>query len=99
MDTLDTLHTRRLANWRQTPETRIAGPDDAIPLIERLGLVTLYPVSPELPNLFSAFVGDPDSPLTPTGTAPPARSTRGAGRSAAAMWASTPPSCASVPPG
>ena len=62
MDTLNTLHARRLASWRQTPETRIAGPDDAIPLIERLGLVTLYPVSPELPNLFSAFVGDPDTP-------------------------------------
>lgn len=62
MADLDTLHLRRLANWRQTPETRIAGPDDAVPLIERLGLATLYPVSPELPNLFSAFVGDPDTP-------------------------------------
>lgn len=57
-----TLHTRRLTNWRQTPATRIAGPDDAVPLIERLGLVTLYPVSSELPNLFSAFVADPDMP-------------------------------------
>jgi hypothetical protein len=57
---LESLHARRLKNWRQTPATRITGPDDAVQLIERLGLVTLYPASPEVPNLYHAYVGDPE---------------------------------------
>lgn len=56
---VDTLTARRLANWRQTPETRIAGLDDAPALINACGLVTLYPASPEVPNLFHAYMGDP----------------------------------------
>ncbi|MGH2515128.1 MAG: AlkZ-related protein [Ktedonobacterales bacterium] len=59
---LATLHARRLEAWRQTPDTHITGPDKAIPLIERLGFVTLYPVSPELPNLYHAYVGDSTQP-------------------------------------
>lgn len=30
-------------------------------MIERLGIVTLYPVSPQIPNLFQAYVGNPDA--------------------------------------
>jgi hypothetical protein len=50
---------RRLTAWGQTPEQRIGGPDEGRALIDRLGLVTHYPVSPEIPNLFHAFMGDP----------------------------------------
>ncbi len=59
MESLTELHARRLEHWRQMPERRITGPDDAAALIETLGLVTLYPASPELPNLFHAYVGNP----------------------------------------
>src|SRR5579875_3232924 len=38
---------------------RITGPDDAVELIERAGIVTLFPASPEAPNLFHAYMGDP----------------------------------------
>jgi hypothetical protein len=55
------LHQRRLQNWCQTAETKIADPADAKMLIERVGLATLYPTSPEIPNLFHAYVGDPDA--------------------------------------
>jgi hypothetical protein len=54
-------HTRRLANWCQAPETRIPGPEAAERLINQVGVTTLYPVSPEIPNLFHAYVGDPEA--------------------------------------
>ncbi len=56
------LRAQRLAAWRQTPERRISGPDEGAELIGALGLVTLYPVTPEAPNLYHAYVGDPDRP-------------------------------------
>jgi len=55
---MDSLRARRLHNWRQTPETHLADAAAAGPLIEQLGIVTLYPASPELPNLYHAYVGD-----------------------------------------
>jgi len=55
----ETWTQRRLANWRQTPETRIAGDDEAPELIDHLGLITLYPASSEVPNLYHAYMGDP----------------------------------------
>lgn len=66
------IEARRLDNWRQTPDNRLAGPDEALSLIERVGVATLYPVSPEIPDLFHAYVGDPDAPTdsghdTPSG--------------------------------
>ncbi|MFN8514906.1 MAG: hypothetical protein U0841_20445 [Chloroflexia bacterium] len=54
-----TLRNERLANWGQTPATSTPDLDSATALIARLGLVTLYPVSPELPNLLHAYTGDP----------------------------------------
>lgn len=54
-------HAERLANWHQTTATKIASSDDAADLIDRLGLVTLFPVSPEVPNLFHAFMGDSEA--------------------------------------
>jgi hypothetical protein len=50
---------RRL--WCQTPESKLAGPDDAARFIERAGVVTLFPASPEIPNLYHAFMGDPEA--------------------------------------
>jgi hypothetical protein len=57
-----TLRAERLVAWRQTPETRLSGPDQAVDLINALGLITLYPVSPEAPDLYHAYVGDPERP-------------------------------------
>jgi hypothetical protein len=59
METRQERHAARLLNWRQTAERRIVTPDDAANLIDELGLVTLFPVSPEVPNLFQAYMGDP----------------------------------------
>jgi hypothetical protein len=53
------LQTRRREHWCQTPQTRIPDPDAAVRLIERVGIATLFPASPEVPNLFHAYVGDP----------------------------------------
>ncbi|HEU4325086.1 MAG TPA: hypothetical protein VFS21_18240 [Roseiflexaceae bacterium] len=55
------LEARRRAGWRQTPAARIPDPEAAAALIQQVGLATLYPVSPEIPNLFHAFVGDPQA--------------------------------------
>ncbi len=52
---------QRLHNWCQTPETRLSDVNNAPALIERVGVATLYPVSGEIPNLFSAYMGDPDA--------------------------------------
>src|SRR6266567_2215460 len=52
---------QRLHHWCQTPETRLVGEHLAPAFIERVGIATLYPASPEFPNLFSAYVGDPDA--------------------------------------
>jgi hypothetical protein len=57
----DSLLGRRLENWRQTPATKLGGVDDAPAFIEAAGIVTLYPVSPEIPNLFHAYLGDPEA--------------------------------------
>jgi hypothetical protein len=57
-----TLRHRRLQHWDQTPKTRINGPDAAASLLKRLGVVTLFPVSPEVPNFYHAYMGDPDAP-------------------------------------
>lgn len=53
------LQARRLHRWHQTPETRIPDPEAAVALIEQLGMVALFPASPEVPNLYHAYTGDP----------------------------------------
>lgn len=52
----------RRESWRQTPERRLPGPAEAVAFIERVGIATLFPASPEVPNLFHAYLGDPDAP-------------------------------------
>ncbi len=60
--TIDETHTqRRQLNWCQTESTKLDGVEDAPKLIDRLGIVTLFPVSPEIPNLFHAYMGDPEA--------------------------------------
>lgn len=56
---LHMLTDQRHQRWCQTAATRISGPEQGLQLIERAGLVTLYPASSEVPNLFHAYVGDP----------------------------------------
>lgn len=55
---MDKHHARRLECWRQTPQTRIHSSQEAVALIEQVGIATLYPVSSEIPNLFHAYMGD-----------------------------------------
>lgn len=61
MVALHQAEARRRERWRQTPGTRIANPEDAARLIERVGIATLFPASPELPNLFHAYMGTPEA--------------------------------------
>src|SRR5919198_5099540 len=58
------LQARRREHWCQTPRTRIPDPDAAVRLIERVGIATLFPASPEVPNLFHAYVGDPGAQMS-----------------------------------
>lgn len=55
------LQPHRLAHWRQTRETRVPDPDAAVRLIDQVGIVTLFPASPEIPNLYHAYTGDPNA--------------------------------------
>ena len=55
------LQARRREHWCQTPQTRIPDPEAAVHLIKRVGIATLFPASPEIPNLFHAYVGDPSA--------------------------------------
>src|SRR5215472_19052169 len=59
MNSLLTLQTLRQERWCQTPATRIPDSAAAPALIERVGIATLYPASPEIPNLYHAYIGDP----------------------------------------
>lgn len=61
MTDMRSLYACRLERWRQTPQTRIPDADTGMELIHQLGLVTLYPASPELPDLYHAYVGDPNA--------------------------------------
>ncbi|HVC79009.1 MAG TPA: hypothetical protein VNL35_00715 [Chloroflexota bacterium] len=56
-----TLLAARQINWGQSAQTRTPDPVAAAALIDRLGIATLYPVSPELPDLLHAYTGDPST--------------------------------------
>jgi hypothetical protein len=55
------LHLRRLERWRQTPQTRLSSPEEALQLIEKVGMATLFTASEEVPNLYHAYMGDPNA--------------------------------------
>jgi hypothetical protein len=59
----DELVRRRREGWAQTPQTHIPDADAAAAFIERVGVATLFPASPEIPDLFRAYMGDPDPPV------------------------------------
>ena len=59
MKTFQTLQTLRQERWGQAPATRLADADAAPALIERVGIATLFQASPEVPNLYHAYMGDP----------------------------------------
>src|SRR5579885_3254928 len=59
MMTFQALQTLRLERWGQTPETRIPDASAAPALIDRVGIATLFQASPEIPNLYHAYMGDP----------------------------------------
>lgn len=61
MHTFPALQALRRERWGQTPTTRLANAEDAPALINRLGLVTLFQASPEVPNLYHAYMGDPNA--------------------------------------
>jgi hypothetical protein len=69
---IQALQNERSARWGQTPATSTPDLDRATALIERLGLVTLYPVSPELPNLLHAYTGDPTTQVSADRSSPSA---------------------------
>ena len=70
MSDLATLQTRRRASWRQTPEARIRDVHDAEQELTRLGIVTLYPVSSEIPDLYHAYTGNPEAKTDPNWDSP-----------------------------
>lgn len=53
----------RYRNWGQTPEDRIPDPEAGTTLLNRVGVATLFPASPEIPNLYHAYVGDPNAEM------------------------------------
>ncbi|HVA90544.1 MAG TPA: hypothetical protein VNL71_11970, partial [Chloroflexota bacterium] len=66
------LLAARQANWGQTADTRVPDSPAAAVLIARVGIATLYSVSPELPDLLHAYTGDPATTIdmhwdSPTG--------------------------------
>jgi hypothetical protein len=52
------LQSLRRERWNQTQALRLGDPEAAAKFINRVGIVTLFPVSSEIPNLFHAHVGD-----------------------------------------
>jgi hypothetical protein len=62
-DALAGLVARRRERWGQTTATRAADPEAATRLVERLGVVTLFPASPEVPNVYHAYTGDATSKI------------------------------------
>lgn len=63
MEWLAELHARRLERWAQTAQRKLPGHEAAPGLLARLGLVTHFPVSPQVPNLYSAYMGDENAQM------------------------------------
>jgi hypothetical protein len=55
------LVRRRGERWGQTPQSCVPDPEAAAVFIDRVGIATLFPASPEIPDLFRAHRGDPDA--------------------------------------
>ncbi|HLV98347.1 MAG TPA: hypothetical protein VKT82_06675 [Ktedonobacterales bacterium] len=59
MSTFSDLQALRRERWNQTPDTRLADAAAVPTLIDRVGIATLFQASPEIPNLYHAYMGDP----------------------------------------
>ena len=59
MNTFHTLQALRQERWGQTAATRVTDSSAAPALIDRVGIATLFQASPEVPNLYHAYMGDP----------------------------------------
>ena len=59
MTSLQTLQTLRQERWGQTSKARISDAAAAPAFIDRVGIATLFQASPEVPNLYHAYMGDP----------------------------------------
>lgn len=68
--TPSTLREQRRRGWRQTPERRVPGAEEAARFIGEVGIATLFPASSEAPDLFRAHVGDPDATTEATWSSP-----------------------------
>jgi hypothetical protein len=60
--TLDNLNRMREQSWRVDGSSRLPDPTAAKEYIDRLGIVTLYHASAEVPNLYDAHMGTPNAP-------------------------------------
>ena len=54
---IDLVQQLRDERWCQTPAARLSSWLDAPALIDRAGIATLFPASPEVADLYAAFVG------------------------------------------
>ena len=59
MTSSQTLQTLRQERWGQTSKARISDAGAAPAFIDRVGIATLFQASPEVPNLYHAYMGDP----------------------------------------
>ena len=64
MSTFSALQALRYERWGQTPDTRLADAAAASAFIERHGIATLFQASPEVPNLYHAYMGDPTAKMS-----------------------------------
>jgi hypothetical protein len=64
MSTFLELQALRRERWNQTPETRLPDAAAAPALIDRVGIATLFQASPEVPNLYHAYMGDPTAKMS-----------------------------------
>jgi len=58
---LQQLKEKRLRSWCQDGENRVPDPASAAEFINRHGIATLYSASSEVPNLYWAFVSEPEA--------------------------------------
>lgn len=68
--TLEQLIAERRRRWCQDGVHRVPDADAAREFIDRLGVVTVYAASPEVPNLLHAYVSDPDYKSEPSHDSP-----------------------------
>ncbi|HEY0868265.1 MAG TPA: hypothetical protein VGE01_12840, partial [Fimbriimonas sp.] len=61
--TRDALKEMRLRSWCVDGTRQVPNPEAAKTYIDRLGVVTLFNASPEVPNLYDAHMGRLDSPM------------------------------------